>query len=184
MNEASPPDLPRWTLHADLTPDDWKAFIQFIVRRYTRTSTYRITYWGFALGSGVIMGLLSSCAGFQLHLPSMFVGFVISIIGINIIARIQTRHLSPAPDGHLLGPRQITLTDEGVKESSPRYESLTRWQCIREVQLTDHHLFLMVDNNAAIIIPRRVFNPGLDAGRFAGEVSRHITPPSPLQRLS
>jgi hypothetical protein len=158
------------TIHTEITPDDWTAFVHFVAQSVSKSSGGRFGRWFIALGVGAVLGVTVSITGLGLHLPSLLIGAVGGTLWLVVISRLQMRRMIPAPDGYILGQRQVTLSDNGLRETSQRHESVFRWHGIRGAQLTDQHVFVMVDNNAAIIVPRRAFSSDRECEQFLGEI--------------
>jgi len=87
-----------------------------------------------------------------------------------LIGRLQMRGTRPAPDGIVLGPHEVSILEEGVRNSSERHESLFRWQTVRSADTTAQHIFIMVDRCAAVIVPRRAFTSDEERERFVSEI--------------
>lgn len=163
------------TVHTDITPADWTAFVRFVARSVSKSSGGRLGRWFIAVGIGAVVGVAFSVTGIGLHFPSLLVGAVGGTLWIVIISRIQMRRMIPEPGGYILGPRQVTLSDDGLREVSQRHETLFHWHGVRGIQTTDQHSFVMVDNNAAIIIPRRAFASDGEREQFVGEIQRRVS---------
>ena len=163
------------TVHTDITPADWTAFVRFVTQSISKSSGGRFGRWLIAAGVGAVAGVAFAVTGIGLHFPSLLVGAVGGTLWIVIIARIQMRRMIPAPDGSILGPRQVTLSDDGLREASERHETLFHWRGVRSIQITGQHVFVMVDNNAAMIIPRRAFASDGECEQFIGEIQRRVS---------
>jgi hypothetical protein len=163
------------TVHIDITPTDWTAFVRFVTRSIAKSSGGRLGRWFIAVGVGAVVGVASTVTGIGLHFPSLLVGAVGGTLWLVIISRIQMRQMIPAPDGYILGPRQVTLSEDGLREVSQRHETVFHWHAVRGTQTTDQHVFIMVDNNAAIIIPRRAFLSDSEREQFVGEIQRRVS---------
>ena len=69
----------------------------------------------------------------------------------------------PEADGLLLGPLRLELSSGGMR-TWRRCDATTQWQALREITLTDTHVFLWIDKLAALIVPLRDLSDGqLDA---------------------
>jgi hypothetical protein len=64
------------------------------------------------------------------------------------------------------------VREDGIGEKSERHESFFLWSVVRSIEITDKHLFIMVDRLAGYIIPRRAFANEGDCGRFIGAVQQ------------
>ena len=106
---------------------------------------------------------------------SVWVGAVCAILWIWSVARIRMQSMVPAPDGYILGPREVDVSDEGLRERSDRHESLFRWATVRVVECSGDHLFIMVDTSAGFIVPLRSFPSLSEREQFLDEVQRHVS---------
>jgi hypothetical protein len=59
-------------------------------------------------------------------------------------------------------PQRLELTPEGLRATSSKGETLTRWAAIREIIQTEEHLFFFIGRKTAFMMPRRAF--GTDTG--------------------
>lgn len=160
------------TVHTEITQADWTAFVRFVIRSLSQASGGKIGRWLIAIGVGAAVGLTFSLTGIGLHVPSLLVGALAGTLWIVVISRLQTRQVIPAADGYILGPRQVVLTDAGLRETSKRHETFFHWHAVRGAQITDEHVFVMVDSTAAIIVPRRSFPSDAEQELFVAEIQR------------
>lgn len=163
------------TVDTDITADDWRAFVRFVARNVSIGSGGTFGRLLLALGVGALVGVMFSVTGTELHFVSLLAGAVGGAMWLIVVARLQARRMFPAVDGYILSPRQVTLSDEGVRETSRLHESLFRWSGVRGARLTDQHVFLMVDNHAAIIVPRHAFSTDDERERFVAEIQQRAT---------
>ena len=105
-----------------------------------------------------------------MHGPSFVAGFMAVILWIMIISRIQIFRVGPAEDGFILGRRSVEVDEAGIRVISELHESFYHWSAVRNVGVTDQHLFVMVDSSAGIIVPLRVFASGREREQFIGEI--------------
>jgi hypothetical protein len=73
--------------------------------------------------------------------------------------------LAPASDGVVLGDLRIELSEPRLRVVSRQFETLLSWSAVRELRETPTHLFLMIDNAAGYILPKRFL--GDDAAIWA-----------------
>ena len=152
----------------EITVDDYKAFVKR-VRERARVARNRRPSWQVHLmrvGSWFVLvlvfTLLFRATGGNLHTPTIIVmaSFFLLVLATTFILLLRTQALLlPAEGGVLLGRRTYQLTEEGIRETSSSVDSLTRWSGVRGLEETDHHLFVMVDTCAALIIPKRSLVP-------------------------
>jgi hypothetical protein len=57
----------------------------------------------------------------------------------------------------LLGPVQLTLSNEGVRVESRKGQSLVYWSAIPRTIATKSRLFLFIGSVTALVLPRRAF---------------------------
>lgn len=130
----------------------------------------------FLIGSvivmGIALGLVLACAGVRLHLASLMAGLFGGVFWLMIFSRLQARNMGPATDGYILGPRTISLTDDGIRETSQKHESVFRWPSVRSAAIVGEHIFVMVDRNAGIILPCRSFASDIERDQFLAEIRR------------
>lgn len=163
------------TVHTDITAGDWSAFVRFVARNVSTGSGGGLGRLLIAVGVGTVVGVMFSMTGAELHFVSLLVGAVGSAMWLIVVARLQARRMIPAADGYILGPRQVTLSDDGVRETSQLHESLFRWNGVRGARFTDQHVFLMMDKNAAILVPRRAFATDHEREGFVAEIQQRAT---------
>ena len=161
------------TLHVDLTPADWTAFLRYIHRRIWRGSKTGLNVLLNLLYAAAVGGLLGG--GLTLlpggpHFPSLLAGAIGIYLYLLLVSRRHARQMAPVADGHVLGPREVILSDEGIREVAARREGVIRWSSILGVDVTPTHVFLRVDTTAAIIIPQRAFASTAARDQFIAKV--------------
>lgn len=102
----------------------------------------------------------AAALGFGVGLP---IAWVVAWLGERSSARLVARMAWAAArrDG-LVGPQRVELTPQGLRTTSPKGETLTRWSGVQEVVRTQDHVFVFVTRNTAFMAPRRAF-PSADA---------------------
>lgn len=160
------------TIQTDITQTDWAAFVKFVVRRAARGATGRLGRWFISIGIGVVLGLTFTFSGISLDIPSLLVGIVGGTVWLVTVSRLRSRGMGPARDSYILGPREVTVSDDGLHETSQQHDSVFRWSAIREVLVTDQHVFVMVDTSAALIVPTRAFQTDDEREQFVNEIQR------------
>jgi len=66
----------------------------------------------------------------------------------------------------MLGKRSLTLTEEGIMDSSTLSESKTDWNVIEKITQTQKHIFIFISSAAAYILPVRVFKSENEKKKF------------------
>ncbi|MFZ5831386.1 MAG: YcxB family protein, partial [Planctomycetota bacterium] len=79
----------------------------------------------------------------------------------------------------VLGPRQVTIFDDGLYQRAAHGESLTHWPAIDGIEITGDHIFVMSESLPAAIIPRRAFASDSEREEFICEIQRRAGGPAP-----
>jgi hypothetical protein len=120
----------------------------------------------------LVLAALFGLTGLQIHLPSVLVAVVVfGVLVLVSIQRLQRRSL-PADDGTgtVLGPHAYEFGEAGIRVMTPHLDYHVRWTGVREVRETGTHVFVMIDRNAGIIVPKRDLPPD-EQGEFSTLVS-------------
>jgi hypothetical protein len=166
-------------IQTDITQKDFRAFVRHVAIGPDGGRSMYLALWGTVLGVGVTVGITLALTGVQLHLPSLMAGLFGGVFWLLIFSRIHARNTGPAADGCIYGPRTVSITAEGLRECSPKCESLFHWSSIRSVVSLGDHVFVMVDRNAGIIVPRRAFASDTERDQFLAEIRSHLPPTAP-----
>jgi hypothetical protein len=59
------------TVHTDITPADWTAFVRFVTQSISKSSGGRFGRWLIAAGVGAVAGVAFAVTGIGLHFPSL-----------------------------------------------------------------------------------------------------------------
>ena len=130
---------------------------------------------GSGVAVGVILGVTLAVTGIQLHVASLMAGLFGGAFWLTLFSRLYMRKMAPAVDSYVLGPRAVSITDDGIIEKSKKHESLFRWSSIRSVDSVSEHIFVMLERNAGIIVPCRAFSSDAERDQFLAEVRRQTS---------
>ena len=122
---------------------------------------------------GAVIGVTLALTGVSLNFPSLMAGLFGGVFWLLIFSKLQTRKTGPADDGCILGPHTVSVTAEGISEQSSKQMALTRWLAVRDIQTVREHVFVMIDRNCGIIIPRRAFASAAEQDLFLDEIRRY-----------
>jgi hypothetical protein len=95
--------------------------------------------------------------------PLLFVGIFWTFI-LKMPARMKYRGLLDSPA--FREPWRAQLRPDGLYTIQPVAESLYRWPYVEEVAQNETHLFIQVDKNSAVVIPKSAFSDEAHAQRF------------------
>ncbi len=156
-----------------LTQDDLKAFHQYTAHHRAK---------GRRLRSGIVF-VLSASGGFGLiwfldrlefSVPSaLFGGFLVYVLMLIVWLRAYLRSL-PAPDGFVLGPQVIDISNQGIAHRKEHYQSWTGWQAIQSVEQGPCHIYIFLDNCFGLVIPKRALNSAERYQDFNTALSNHL----------
>jgi hypothetical protein len=172
------------TIQTDITRQDFAAFRKYVAfpgRTAGMTFTERRKYYAdrpFYWRLMVAVVIVGVCVGLTLLPPprnmvlGAMIGSAAAMIMVIVIARWQIRRLAPAEDGLILGPKQVEICDDGLRQSSRHHESLFRWSLISGAVITSQYVFVMLDRAAAVIVPRRAFKSEAERAQFVSEINK------------
>ncbi len=156
------------TINTEITQKDWKAFGRFLIRRSRKrwTPGYYLICFGLVIATGLFLSTPGT------DLASFFAGGAAGLIWL--ISASITRQLGPTEDGTVLGPKQIEVTEEGIRWIGKYHESAFSWEAVRAVEVTDKHVFVLLERISGIIVPRRSFTSDAEREEFVSEVRRRM----------
>jgi hypothetical protein len=158
------------TVTRELELDDYRAFAAFVARSARGPS---VIWVGVLVGVFLLAGYGVVLAVWgEWDIPTSVASILAVLAWVVVIGRANSRAVAPAPDGVLLEPSELTVEDEGLRDRGPRAESLFRWPAVRQVAVTDRHVFIMFDRVLGLIVPRYCFADAAAEEEFLREVRR------------
>ena len=159
------------SVDTNITPKDFQAFVAFVARQGNPILRF-LEPLGLGLACAVLLNLIGALFHIQYDGQTVLVTLIASILTILVFIGFRSRRMYPAPDGLVLGKKTIAISNEGLRQSSPRHESLFRWPLVRRIGETRRHIFIMLDLNAGVIIPRVSFLTTEACESFLAEVKK------------
>lgn len=74
----------------------------------------------------------------------------------------------------LLNQRRLTLTADGLKQSSVNNLTTTSWDKIDRIWETVEHIFLYISSLSAYIVPKRAFTNKKNQEEFIKEIKKQV----------
>ena len=167
------------TIKTEVTQEDYTAYIRYVARSVSVPGGDRMVWLLITVAIGIGMGYALSLVHISLHFTTLAAmvasglagAFMVSVV-IATISRRQMGHMRPSDDGFIIGPQQVTLGDDGIRQDSRQHQSLFHWSLVRSVGTTEHHVFIMIDRIGGLIIPKRAFSSDADREQFVSEIQR------------
>jgi hypothetical protein len=165
------------SIKTDISQEDYTAFVKHVARTLSAARGDRIVriFIGICVGLGVGFVLSGLHLRFSPRiLPAMVFGAVagafLLMVFVTDVSRRQMQRMRPTEDGYIIGPQEVFLEDEGLRQRSGRHQSVFQWSLVRAVAVTEQHVFVMVDSIAGIILPRRAFTSDAEREKFVREI--------------
>jgi len=165
-------------VEAEISPQDFKAAIKALWRRNKkhpssdgarRKRRTRLVVGWIALVIVMMIPFRLMKAG-SIGPASLVVIAAVVFCGLFVFFLFDAQRRSqPDEDGPTLGPRTFEITSDGLIESSPLYESITRWPAVRAIEETPTHLFFVIDRCSVQIVPKRCFQSEMQAAEFLAQ---------------
>jgi len=164
-------------VYCEIDAEDYVAFNTWW-RRHTvsgRRHQRRFLYFG-----GLLFLLFAAIEAFSetrgIHNPAYYAWYMlVSVVLLGILYWLFLLWLLPAlargqaqygPRRRMLAPTTYTITPEGMKVQNPEGTGRIAWEATHGVAATDQHLFVLVDEANAFILPRRCFEDEAAAAEF------------------
>lgn len=147
-------------VEVNVTKADFQAFCRAVLKpkrsgsSRSRRLVLLVLLWA-ALVVGVSVVFAFTGFRFNLDLKTSAITLAMFFSFFYFFLRRAQKRVLPTESGTVLGRRSYEFTDAGIHESSVHTQSLIRWSGVRELRETDAHFFVMVDQNAGCIIPKR-----------------------------
>jgi hypothetical protein len=146
---------PPLTFETDFSREDFAAYQRFVVRRCFRQQR--------GLRFSIVLAMLVPYMVFAVtrpHFvgsPKFAAGALTMLLFVLAMALLNRRAFTPRPGGAFLQHHRFEFDDDGIRTITADRESFIHWQAVQAWTRTANHLFLLIDQNAAVIIPRRCF---------------------------
>ena len=152
-------------------------------------TTSRANYWIYVLIAAILIGvnmytLRASKADINTDSSPDYIQSLLSwlvllgLIGGSwffIIRRITTiSHIKPEDRETLLGEREMTFNDTRIEFKGRTAESIYHWEAIKKWEQTTQLYLLYITDNAAIILPKRVFENAGQQAEFEQLIRRKL----------
>lgn len=140
----------------EIKQSDLEALQRSVARRRNqskRTSRFgMLILWGFL--AAVFVFVLSKFQPSSAVWVGLLIGIGFTYFSLVLHAKRMYRY---DPDGYVLGPQQIKLTEQGIETAKKMSSSVTRWSAVQAIDETKDHIFIFVDTIVAHVIPKRYF---------------------------
>lgn len=155
------------TIQTEITLADYRAYMRSVLQASTPHPAVRLMVFGMLIAIPFVM---FEFARDREQMLDLMVGFLVGWLGLFFISRLRAGKLVPAPDGTILGRKTLSITKEGVRQTSDRADGFYQWSAVRKLMVTREHIFLMLDNIAGFIVPRRSFGSEDEERQFLREI--------------
>src|SRR5215203_815748 len=154
----------------EITPDDlyafqWRAAYKTPVAKKARRKLY-IHIFLFLLFIFVVLPSIGP-DGFEISRANLVIFAIVSPVVVFITATLERRHTRGAilelvkkekPGKGQLGSHKVSLSEEGLVESTVVGESHTSWAGLHRVEQDEQYIFIYTSQAGAHIIPKRAFS--------------------------
>ena len=168
-------------LTVNVTTDDYRAYIRFVQEQAkktmskgenaVRTKFLSLLFWVFV---GLTLTFLANWSGNPIHLPSAIgSAVIITVICLTKVwwhsKRLQD-HMMPEQDGIILGEHHYHFRNQSIDVKSRYGNSVLQWECVKSIEETPTHLFLLLDRYCGYILPKRAFDGEVVIANFKAQV--------------
>ena len=167
------------SIETEVTQEDYEAFVKHVAVSCSTPSPGNTMAIFIGLGVGLFIGLCVSLTGLGRNVSTLAAtvfgvlsGALLMVVIIGGISRTQLRRMKPSDNGMVLGRQQVTLCEEGIRQTSRHHQVLIYWSCVCAVNTTDKHVFVMVDRIGGFILPKRAFSSDEQREQFVSEIKK------------
>jgi hypothetical protein len=161
-------------VESELTRADWAAYQKLFGDRLHAS----VGLWRRVLTVGTPLALGAGVFFLRFDRPdstpffAFCLGFVAMFASLRVSARHSQRLAVPDENGLFLGSVRMELSSEGIRILRRNASALTQWSGLKEVTVTDAHVFLWLDRISSYIVPRRDL-PGGDPQPLLDAIREH-----------
>jgi hypothetical protein len=113
----------------------------------------------------------------SLNWGSVLIGAVPSILFIAVFLQqtfAMQKNMAPKDNGILLGPRELEISENGIRESHELAESLYSWNLVEEVVENNGDFYVFFDTVYALIIPSEAFSAEAELNKFKDCIDKYV----------
>ncbi len=157
-----------------MTRNDFADFNKYwFLKRGLKKRIYLVIIVAFGLPFVVNLGRPFEIVTYLMTVVLTGLLFGLIYLGGMMIAVNRTKNL-PSDNGSVLGKKKFMITDEGLIEESENNRNLQKWKGIKGVETNDNSVFIVVDNIAAYIIPKRFFRDSEEQRNFINAIEEKM----------
>jgi hypothetical protein len=176
----------------EVTPDDLRRQVRFLQRRRRRAQLagrfprVALSFLAFLVAVATALTLWiawreGSFAWFLATIDDPVLRLLGSALGIVVVLYVLIELVQPSlallaarriPDA--FGPRQLGLTDDGVRVVTVHTETTIAWSSIVAIEESSEAYYLVLPREQAIVVPKRAFRHPHDSHRFREAVSAQL----------
>jgi hypothetical protein len=160
------------TIESNIELKDYQAFRMFLFSKsINKGFSKSLIIWLIVVFVGTI---LLNWQGYHLHIPTLIGSGIIfiAILAFSFATSFKTN--IPWKDGVILGQKTVVISDEGIAETSDKYNMHLKWSVVKSIEETKDHIFLMIDNHMGNIIPKRDLKEENKIAELIDVLSRYV----------
>lgn len=108
--------------------------------------------------------------GVSILLSVLLLGLICLYIYFSVKAKV-IRYAKSNP--HVIGPRQLVVSAEGVQDESSEKTSFQQWSDIERIEDRKDHILLIIESATVICIPKHAFKDAHEASQFFQLASKY-----------
>ena len=162
----------------ELTPEDWED------ANLAHLKTSRLQKQAIGTTRALFVALFAALAVMTLLIGEPLAALMLGFAGVGMSALARPLHehnlrravRKLGEDGlanGTFGPHRVSITADGLVNSTPAYEWLVRWSAVEEVRLQDGMFLIYIGPNAFMVVPESAFPDGATTRAFADAFYRH-----------
>lgn len=165
MSESKPIDL-----QIALSSDDYVRFQSAVQKRIAREAPVRYVFNAvletlplFVTFFAVPYFVVASVDAFK---PFAMIIAIAVVCAAYALKKSLASAFRPSQQSEFFRPRQLSMTDNGVEQTTVNVSERYSWNAIRAVEEGKDAIYLFLDRVRAIVVPYRVFHADADRDHF------------------
>lgn len=157
------------TIEIEIIRQDYADFNKY---HFVKTSLTRTIITGVL--AIIMVELFLNKDHFDLFATIVSVAAFVPIYALLITWRLQRTKNLPKDGGTILGKKTLQFNDDEIVFSDSDSVSNMKWSTIKSIDEGKNGLYLYVDTNMAIVVPKRFFETKLDQQEFVDYIKSKI----------